>query len=309
MKNDFNVDINIGPAALKTDYGVDKNNLLIHSIFNTVQGEQPFLGVPAIFLRLGGCNRGGKGFSCGIMCDTLFAVSQSKLMDVYSVYLDIRLRLKATRSKLVVITGGEPMMQPALAELCYLLLNTLSTDFMPVARHEQWQDYMCSQPVGDYSVQIESNGDFHQELPFGTDLVISPKAYNSHSLPISPDKFARGERPKIKSAQFLPIKMHRQITAFRFVTTSVEDEPHHSLPKYLLDILRHTHIPLYLSPMTVYKTTPSIAENFWTEDSSINKEETQQNYSYAQTYAAQLSILLNRPVMLSIQSHLFFGIA
>jgi organic radical activating enzyme len=59
----FSPDENIGPAALAQRYDL-KGKLLVHSIFATWQGEMPFGGRSAVFLRLGGCNRGGKSFGC-----------------------------------------------------------------------------------------------------------------------------------------------------------------------------------------------------------------------------------------------------
>lgn len=53
----FYVDGNVGPATYK---GQPKNTLLVTKIFDTIQGEGPFAGTLATFIRLAGCNRGDK---------------------------------------------------------------------------------------------------------------------------------------------------------------------------------------------------------------------------------------------------------
>lgn len=78
---------------------------LVHSIFYTIQGEGPFAGIPAIFLRMGGCN-----LRC-FWCDTEFeegaeewtlAALREKLLSLVDKH----------RCSLIVVTGGEPMLQP-----------------------------------------------------------------------------------------------------------------------------------------------------------------------------------------------------
>lgn len=70
--------------------------------FYTLQGEGIWTGVPAYFIRLGGCDVG-----C-VWCD----VKDSWPMDTHPVYSVKQLvaLVKATPAKLVVITGGEPLM-------------------------------------------------------------------------------------------------------------------------------------------------------------------------------------------------------
>ena len=79
----------------------EKVTLSIMDIFQTIQGEGPFIGHPAIFVRLAGCN-----LQCP-MCDTDYTVG------VYSVTPRDMLHLAfvAGDAKLMVITGGEPFRQ------------------------------------------------------------------------------------------------------------------------------------------------------------------------------------------------------
>ena len=77
--------------------------LFVHSIFDTIQGEGPDAGRPAIFVRLARCN-----LRC-YFCDTEF---ERGAMHAVDVLLDMIARIAKTRSReLVVITGGEPLLQ------------------------------------------------------------------------------------------------------------------------------------------------------------------------------------------------------
>lgn len=68
-------------------------------IFESIQGEGSFLGVPAIFIRLGGCN-----LHCPF-CDTKNSWGdQGTEMEIE----DIATEAFALNPKIVVITGGEP---------------------------------------------------------------------------------------------------------------------------------------------------------------------------------------------------------
>lgn len=116
----------------------------IHSIFSTIQGEGPFTGRRAIFIRLAGCNLQCPG------CDTDYTTGRRELH--VSDILDAVVEL-AQPPYLVVITGGEPFRQPGLTDLCNTLVN-----------------------VG-YLVQIETNGSFAPEEKLSSDVTIvcSPK--------------------------------------------------------------------------------------------------------------------------------------
>ncbi len=66
------------PAATVNTYVVQpEDTLLVRSSFMTIQGEGPYAGRPAYFIRLGGCNYGPKTHFCQF-CDTDFRLTESK---------------------------------------------------------------------------------------------------------------------------------------------------------------------------------------------------------------------------------------
>lgn len=86
--------------------------LRVKEIFFTIQGEGPNAGERAVFIRLHGCN-----LRC-FFCDTDFegehqVMSVNDVMHAVSSYID---------DGLVVITGGEPMLQN-ITPLCEELLK------------------------------------------------------------------------------------------------------------------------------------------------------------------------------------------
>lgn len=81
----------------------DGSTLLVHSVFGTIQGEGPFAGHPAVFVRLGGCN-----LAC-LYCDTEFEGSSLETLSIET--LAERVASEAPRTSLIVLTGGEPMRQ------------------------------------------------------------------------------------------------------------------------------------------------------------------------------------------------------
>lgn len=123
------------------------NSLLVHSIFYTIQGEGPFSGHKALFIRLAGCN-----LQCPY-CDTQYTdgAIQMSPEDIITEALAIN-NADEDLFRLVVITGGEPLGQD-LFELVQQL-----------------------RPFGG-EIQIETNGTFDLPGTFATDvhIVCSPK--------------------------------------------------------------------------------------------------------------------------------------
>lgn len=129
----------------------------VHSIFPTLQGEGPFVGQPAIFIRLAGCN-----LQCPL-CDTEYTEGRCRF-SIPGIYDSILEHVTGTWRPLIVITGGEPFRQRNLGDLCKFLLDK------------------------GYRVQIETNGTLYQTLPWHSrdlTVVCSPKAgkINAQLLP------------------------------------------------------------------------------------------------------------------------------
>lgn len=122
----------------------------VHSVFWTCQGEGPFVGDPAVFVRLTGCN-----LQC-ILCDTEYTSKRTRYLPADLVTL-VRNTAPAHallwhRKPLVVVTGGEPFRQ----------------DFGEFVKELV--------AAGFDRVQIETNGTLYQDVPFiPLTVVCSPK--------------------------------------------------------------------------------------------------------------------------------------
>ena len=149
-------------------------NLAVQEIFPTLQGEGPFAGMPAVFVRLGGCN-----LACSF-CDTEFEdFDEMSLRDIIGEVESLaKSSVNAKARKLVVITGGEPLRQP-IELLCQTLLDD------------------------GFDVQIETNGTIWRELPKAVDVVCSPKATNGTYFPVRDDVLQRASALKFIVSEHL----------------------------------------------------------------------------------------------------------
>ena len=138
------------------------NYLNVQEIFATIQGEGPYLGQPAVFIRLGGCN-----LKCSF-CDTEFDSAHKITLDnIFTEICSLALNndQKLVR-KLIVITGGEPMLQP-IEKLCNKLIKK------------------------KFLVQIETNGTIYRKLPKAIKIICSPKNSSGKYYPIRQDLLVR----------------------------------------------------------------------------------------------------------------------
>jgi 7-carboxy-7-deazaguanine synthase len=87
----------------------------IAEIFHSIQGEGKLAGMPSAFVRASGCN-----LRC-TWCDTPYA-SWDPEGEVLEVDEIVR-RVLAYNPTHTVLTGGEPMIMPDVAELCAKLRN------------------------------------------------------------------------------------------------------------------------------------------------------------------------------------------
>uniref|UniRef100_Q3AT97 7-carboxy-7-deazaguanine synthase n=1 Tax=Chlorobium chlorochromatii (strain CaD3) TaxID=340177 RepID=Q3AT97_CHLCH len=89
------------------------NALRISEIFYSIQGEAFFAGFPCAFIRLAGCGHG-----CNY-CDTSYAEEKGELM----AQAEIIKQALSYHAPIIEITGGEPLLQPAVYPLMEELCN------------------------------------------------------------------------------------------------------------------------------------------------------------------------------------------
>jgi len=122
--------------------------LKIREIFPSIQGEGPYSGHPAVFVRLAGCN-----LHCSF-CDEHHAEPFTEMTDeeVEACVIQVANESKVP-VKLVVVTGGEPFLQNFGLLVKKLMMNR------------------------SFQIQVETNGTIYQpQFPYAmTTLVCSPK--------------------------------------------------------------------------------------------------------------------------------------
>jgi 7-carboxy-7-deazaguanine synthase len=114
----------------------------VSEIFTSFQGEGPYIGTPATFLRLYGCN-----LNCP-WCDT--DISTYEILSVDDVAEILMTQMEFNNISLLVITGGEPTLQ---MEEIKRLIKELPEDIR---------------------IQLETNGSILEYVP-EMEYVISPK--------------------------------------------------------------------------------------------------------------------------------------
>jgi 7-carboxy-7-deazaguanine synthase len=85
----------------------------VNELFYSIQGESSFAGQPCAFVRLTGCN-----LRC-TYCDSGYAFSEGIEMSVPEIMQSI----SEYPVRLVLVTGGEPMLQSSVYELLHALLE------------------------------------------------------------------------------------------------------------------------------------------------------------------------------------------
>jgi organic radical activating enzyme len=147
-----------GKNPIRAPITDDGKVLQVQEIFHTIQGEGPFVGMPAIFVRLGGCN-----LACEF-CDTEFESFQA--LSLKQIMQEITNVQDGAKTSLVVITGGEPMRQ-SIEPFCQLLIKR------------------------GFTVQIETNGTIFRQLPDAVSIICSPKTLKFGYSKIRPDLLAK----------------------------------------------------------------------------------------------------------------------
>jgi organic radical activating enzyme len=140
----------------------DGDYLYVQEIFPTIQGEGNFVGYPAVFVRLNGCN-----LQCDF-CDTEF--EDFKKISLENILSEINKFSQNSKNNrvinMVVITGGEPFRQP-IEKLCQKLI------------------------AENFLVQIETNGTIFRDISKEVKIICSPKVSNGKYYPIRDDLLQR----------------------------------------------------------------------------------------------------------------------
>jgi organic radical activating enzyme len=257
-------------------------------MFLTLQGEGPYQGRPAFFIRLAGCQ-----LQCSF-CDTYFDDGDLLKLDEFlpriipmiekeAPFLAARYNVEEGRPLpiVLVLTGGEPMLQPMIVPL----LERLEKHFQ--------------------NTQIESNGLLLQRIPKTTTLVVSPKCVEKNGV-------ARAYS-RIPDATLL------RASALKFVMSADENSPYHSVPDWAHDWSVRTGRPVYVSPMNCYKKLPAKVRllddkndmqarneseviSFWEPD-LLDLDKNAANHKFAAQYALRFGFNL------TLQMHLYAGLA
>lgn len=219
----FNADVD----ARRADYAnVGKGQLLVTKVFPTIQGEGPWTGLFAVFVRLAGCNLGSKT-ACPF-CDTDFKLAEGKarsfdeIIDEAGSYI----------TQLIVLTGGEPLLQPQT---------------VPFLKR-------CSDR--GYRVQIETNGYF---WPADMDeLVNGYNRYMAVTVVVSPKVNMRGVYP--------PLPMRGgAVDALKVLVTADAASPYHELHPEI-GRFQTAGTPVYVSPITVWRQPPGPLASIWSDE-------------------------------------------
>ena len=80
------------------------DRLRVNEIFHSIQGESTLAGRPCVFVRLTGCQ-----MRC-VWCDTEYAFYDGDWMTLDEIVE----RVRSFGCPLVEVTGGEPLLQPAV---------------------------------------------------------------------------------------------------------------------------------------------------------------------------------------------------
>lgn len=269
--------------------------LLVTSMFWTLQGEGPFRGHPAFFTRLAMCN-----LACSF-CDTFFdkgdwltphqirARTEERIHEFFNgeVPAWAHAQFGQRRKAVFVITGGEPMLQSNIGDLCRLMLHEFE------------------------NVQIESNGTLLQDLPEAVTLVCSPKCA---------EKDGRATR-YLRPLQ----RVLDRANCLKFVMCADREEPYSQVPDWAHAWAAETGRQVFVSPMNVYNDLPQKAKqlraerqgaeitmeerstvdevvSFW-EPGLLNMQANQANHEHAARYAISHGFIFN------VQTHLLASLA
>lgn len=258
---------------------IDK--LLVTSIFLTIQGEGPYQGQPAVFVRLTHCN-----LNCS-WCDTFF--DQGDWFTVHELTTRVFDLIKSKYIDLgkcgIVVTGGEPSLQANIFEF---LLN-------------------CEAAKVAFT-QIESNGIIpFAKLPTATTVVISPKCSEKTHKYLMPNDDSLSRANCLKFVITVdPDSPYHRVPEWAFDWQKATGNPIYVSPMnmYRPAVLENARLRMIerKSHNLAFRSTIDEVVSGW-DDTVLDREANRKNHMYAAAYA------LNRGIYLTLQMHLFASIA
>jgi len=287
------------------DFADTNGKMKITSIFFTMQGEGPYRGLPALFVRTTHCN-----LACSF-CDAFFEEGEwytpeevlNHAASEINRYFDGNIPAWATysngqRKMVFVVTGGEPTLQN---EELFKLLELAEKEYK--------------------YTQIESNGVLAPKVPDSTTVVISPKCNEKVNIT---DGFKRYEATKYLAPN--PKSLERaDVLKFIVEVNTDFDSPYQTIPEWAHEWHQETGRDIYISPMNIYKREPlkaiearaarldgtsSLAERSmydevveWWESDLLDLKANEKNHKHAAKYA------LDHGFIFQMQLHLFAGMA
>lgn len=271
---------NIDRIVRRKDYdhlGADK--LLVTWFGRTIQGEGPFAGRTAVFLRLAGCNFGDKQDHCA-WCDTSFQFDKGTAYDFNDLSYELTQLPGYSATDILVVTGGEPTLQQNLLD--YVLIVQESKMFAAVQVETNGTQAAFFQGIDSIEGSFEVEADEWNSGYVRPSIVVSPKASTKAGRIPEPAEVVR-----------------RYANSFKFVLSADPNDAQHTIPEWA----HRLTCPVYVSPMAVYaKPYEGEVSSIWTPG-LIDFERTSRNYAYTAEYA------LKHNLRVSIQQHLFLGVA
>lgn len=104
--------------------------MIINEIIYSIQGESSYTGWPCALIRLSGCD-----LHCSY-CDTKYAFNEGREMSAHEILSAIA----PFPTRLALVTGGEPMLQPSVHDLFRNLLDSGYTTCVETAGHVTLKD-------------------------------------------------------------------------------------------------------------------------------------------------------------------------
>lgn len=122
------------------------DNLIVSEKFYSIQGEGKTTGIPAVFVRLAGCNILCKGKDW--ICDSI-EVWQKGVKTPFNEVLEVLWVQKLRAGAHLVFTGGEPMLHQKKI-IKYLKWFKIKFDFYPIVEIETNGTIIPSNEIGHY---------------------------------------------------------------------------------------------------------------------------------------------------------------